>query len=391
MGVLDGFFSTWSNARATFGEGTPPGGAQFDGSATLDQLKSNLDSAAPGSRWSGTAATAYGAANSEHQRVLGELGGLDKRLAAHVDESARIVTAGRNQLDAVRSWVVDAAGSVPNTAEGQRMLIPIVNKGIGQVADIVEKTNGDLNAVGGKIRTVGNEYAALKDQKFAPKEGPGDDVLGVKDKDSDQDVKKRAEEDVRKTLKDGDKDAAGRVDDVLRGIKPYQKLSEEQAAYLHQMQVQQKSMSVQDIYAAEQHLGNHKNVVGDSWQLMSNDDVKYDNPDHRGQQITGSRDQLPDHVKTMMRIGTIADDFNRTGEAEVRDMSEIIKDGRSELQTGTEVDRGMIELSDRLMDNKTPTNEAAVRGIFDSAGRDHQIITDQLVGRNEGGSGRLPP
>jgi EspA/EspE family len=58
VGVLDGFFSTWSNAKATFGEGTPQGGAQFDGSGALNQLKSNLDSAAPGSRWTGTAATA---------------------------------------------------------------------------------------------------------------------------------------------------------------------------------------------------------------------------------------------------------------------------------------------------------------------------------------------
>jgi hypothetical protein len=45
VGVLDGFFSTWSNAKATFGEGTPQGGAQFDGSGALNQLKSNLDSA----------------------------------------------------------------------------------------------------------------------------------------------------------------------------------------------------------------------------------------------------------------------------------------------------------------------------------------------------------
>jgi hypothetical protein len=126
VGVLDGFLSTWSNAKATFGEGAPRGGAQFDASGPLNQLKSDLDSAAPGSRWTGSAATAYGAANSEHQRVIGELGGLDKRLAAHVDESARIVTAGRNELDAVRKWVVDAAGNMPNNAEGQRMLVRLM-------------------------------------------------------------------------------------------------------------------------------------------------------------------------------------------------------------------------------------------------------------------------
>jgi hypothetical protein len=383
VSVLDGFYTTWSNAKATFGEGTPQTGEQYDGSAKLSQAQSTLDSAAPGSRWTGAASTAYGAANAEHQRIIGELSGLDKRLAAQVNQSAEVVANGRTQLDAVRQWVTDAAASVPPGRNQDRILMPIVSKGIGQVMDIVQKTNGELGSIGGKIRGIGGEYTALGDQKFAPKEGTGD-ALGVTGTESDEDIKKRAEEDVRKTLHDGDEEAAARVDKVLHGVAPYEPLTDEEAAYLHQMQVQQKDMSIQDIHAAEQQLGDHKNVIGDSWQLMSNDDVKYDDPDHPGQPITGSRDQLPDHVKTMMTIGTIADDPNRTGETEVRNMAEILKDGRSELQTGTEVDRGMIELSDRLMDYQSPTNEQAVRDIFDSAGRDHQIITDQLLGRNEG-------
>lgn len=386
MSVLDGFLTTWSNARATFGEGTPQGGARFDASAALNGMHDTLGSAAPGSRWTGSAATAYDAANTEHRRVVGELGGLDKRLAAHVDQSAELVAGGRRDLDAVRKWVVDAAASVPRNAAGERMLIPIVNKGIGQVTDIVQKTNGELGVIGEKIRGLGTEYTALGNQKFAQKEGKGDeDASAAKDHESDEEIEKRAEEDVRKTLHDGDQGAAARVDEALHGVTPYEPLSKEESAYLHQMQVQQKDMSIQDIHAAEQKLGDHENVIGDSWQLMSNDDVKYDDPDHPGQQITGSRDQLPDHVKSMMGIGTIADDFNRTGETEVKDMAQIIGDGRVELQTGTEVDRGMIELSDRLMDNPTPINEQAVRDIFDSSGRDHQIITDQLMGRNEGG------
>jgi hypothetical protein len=386
VSVLDGFYTTWSNAKATFGEGTPQTGEQYDGSAALGQAQSTLDSAAPGSRWSGGAATAYAAANAEHQRVVGAVAGLDKSLAAHVNQAAEVVTNGRTQLDAVRTWVSDAAASVPPGKDRDRMLMPIVNKGIGQVIDIVQKTNGELGTIGGAIRSLSGKYDELAKQPFAPKEDKGDEeALGAKGDETDEDdVKKNAEEDVRKTL-EGDQTAAARVDEVLRGIKPYESLSPEEGAYLHQMQAQQKDMSIQDIHAAEQQLGDHENVIGDSWQLMSNDDVKYDDPDHPGQQITGSRDQLPDHVKTMMTIGTIADDANRTGETEIRDMAQILKDGRVELQTGTEVDRGMIELSDRLMDNPSPANEQAVRDIFDSAGRDHQIITDQLLGRNEGG------
>jgi len=40
LGVLDGFESTWSNARSTFGQGTPQEGAQFDNSGQLRQMQS---------------------------------------------------------------------------------------------------------------------------------------------------------------------------------------------------------------------------------------------------------------------------------------------------------------------------------------------------------------
>ena len=75
MSVLDAFLSTWSNARATFGEGVPQPGTGYDQSASLTTLKSDLDQAAPGTHWSGGAATVYGNANTEHQRVIGELMG----------------------------------------------------------------------------------------------------------------------------------------------------------------------------------------------------------------------------------------------------------------------------------------------------------------------------
>ncbi|MDT5112087.1 MAG: hypothetical protein QOE20_3977 [Mycobacterium sp.] len=383
MGVLDGFLSTWSNAKATFGEGAPQGGAQFDASGPLNQLKSDLDSAAPGSRWTGTAAAAYGAANSEHQRVIGELGGLDKRLAVHVDESARIVTAGRNELDAVRKWVVDAAGNVPNNAEGQRMLVPIVNKGIGQVVDIVQKTNGELGSIAGKVRGIRGEYAALGNQKFAPKDGKGDeDVLGVKGDESDDDVKKRAKEDVEKTLKDGDQEAAGRVEKVLGTIKPYNELSPEQAAYLNEMQRQQAGMSIPALHKAEEQLGDKKHIIGDSWQLMSNDDVPRDSGKFADQQ-KGGFDRLPDSVQKILSQNGLASPGVNSGDVnDVKAIAQIVKDGHSELQQGTELDRGMMRLGDRIMDDPNALNsqEDVVRDIFDSAGRDHTIVRDMVTG-----------
>jgi hypothetical protein len=41
------------------------------------------------------------------------------------------------------------------------MLVPIVQKGLAQIGAIVSTSNTELNAVGAKIRQVGNEYARL--------------------------------------------------------------------------------------------------------------------------------------------------------------------------------------------------------------------------------------
>lgn len=196
MSVLNAFLSTWSNARQTFGEGTPQPGKQYDASGALRQAQSTVKSAAPGSKWTGGAANAYGAANTEHGRVLGRLAGLDQRLSAHVDESAQVVSAGRRDLDAVRKWVVDAAASAPQGQAGEQMRMAIVQKGIAQVQEIIQRSNGDLNAIGGKIRGLDGEYQALSDQKFANREGP--QFVGPDGKKDEEEAKKKSPEEVGK-------------------------------------------------------------------------------------------------------------------------------------------------------------------------------------------------
>src|SRR5882757_10961951 len=166
MGVLDAFTSTWSNARSTFGQGTPESGGRHDASGPLGRLQSDLGAAAPGSRWTGSAASAYDATNTEHRRVIGELASLDQRLRAQIDQSAQVVNAGRSNLDAVRKWVLDAAASVPQNASGEKMLTPIVQKGIGEVVEVVKTSNSQLNIIGASIRGLSEEYRALGDQKL---------------------------------------------------------------------------------------------------------------------------------------------------------------------------------------------------------------------------------
>lgn len=168
MGVLDAFMSTWSKARETFGQGVPQTGEQFDQSLPLQQLQTTVASAAPRSRWTGAGAAAYQTTNKDHGKVFAQLASLDQRLGQHVTASSRVVTARRENLDAVRKWVVDAAASVPPGKNREQLLMPIVQKGLGKVSEIVTKANGDLSVIGGKIRSLGGEYDALRNQKFAP-------------------------------------------------------------------------------------------------------------------------------------------------------------------------------------------------------------------------------
>ncbi|MGV0656232.1 EspA/EspE family type VII secretion system effector [Mycolicibacterium thermoresistibile] len=81
MSVLDAFFLNWRDARETFGEGAPQTGEQFDHSAQFRELETQLESTDPGDTWTGAAADAYGAVNTEHRRVIGELANLDQRSA----------------------------------------------------------------------------------------------------------------------------------------------------------------------------------------------------------------------------------------------------------------------------------------------------------------------
>ncbi len=332
MSVLNAFLATWSNARQTFGAGSPEGGAQFDSSPTLRQLESDVQSAAPGSRWTGTASSAYETANQDHGRVLGQMAGLDQRVAAEVDRSAQLIVAGRRDLDAVRKWVVDAASSVPQNAAGERMLLPIVQKGIGQLIDIIQRSNGDLNAIGGTIRAIGEEYHALGNQKFAPKEGG--EFIGPPDQTRTLVERPRR---TSKTRSAATKRPRNASDEVLGGIKPGQELTAEQGSYLSQLQAQQNGMSVEELKTAEQRLGDHKDIIGDSWQLMSNDDVRFpktatdvDALDDPNTRVKGGFDQLPQSVQ---------ESLHNAGDLTPMDDTNVLKHDQ-DLQAISQIVRG---------------------------------------------------
>ena len=166
MTVIDAFLSTWSHTRRAFGDGTPVSGAQYDNSDNLRQLEASLESAGPRSRWSGSAATNYDEANTKQRRAIGQLAGLEQRLASEIDRSAQVVESGRRDLETVRQRIVDAVASVPENQAGERMKIAIAQIGLAQLQEIVQRSNAESNAIGEKIRGLGDEYQALDNYRL---------------------------------------------------------------------------------------------------------------------------------------------------------------------------------------------------------------------------------
>jgi hypothetical protein len=410
VSVLNAFLATYSYARQTFGQGSPAAGTQFDSSGPLRQQQANVETAAPGARWTGTAAGAYGNVNQEHGRVLGELAGLDQRLAREVDQSAAVVAAGRRDLDKVRKWVLDAASRVPRTPAGERMLVPIVHKGIGDVAGIVQRSNSQLNGVGGRIRGIGTEYQALGNQKFGglPETGPGD---GRGDGVPPPVDPKQAEHDVHQVL------AGKATPEELARVRAGLTLSPDQhAAYdggrhvdlggqqkqiLGQMQAQMHGMSIDDIRTAEQRLGGDKGLIGDSMQMMSGDKFDYAKvPLEVGApgSLTetsegGNGNQLPTSVKDLLSQPAVKTDTSivpGTGvqtiteypnKDDLRTLAGIVQDGSPSVQQGTYLDKGLMDRGAEML--AAEENEKTIPGMV-AANQEHVDPTVQDILRATG-------
>lgn len=169
MSALNAFLTTWSQARATFGDGTPTDGTDFDQSARVGDVQRHVAAAAPNASWSGAASQAYAERNTKQADELSRFGDLDRRIGTELRNSAAVVAAGRNNLDAVRKWVFDAAATVPNTVAGQRLLLPLISRGVEDMQSIVLKSNTSIAEIADRIRWLGNGYDELgRDQ---PKRG----------------------------------------------------------------------------------------------------------------------------------------------------------------------------------------------------------------------------
>jgi len=414
VGVLDGFDSTWTNARTTFGQGAPQDGSRYDNSGQLREMKSTVQAAKPTSSWLGSASDSYSTANERHARTLGVMADLDQKLRAEVDRSAQVVSAGRQNLDAVRQWVYDAAASVPPGKTREQMLYPIVSKGAGEIAEIIRKSNGDLNTIAGRIRDLGNEYQLLGDKKLAGGDGKDkDDPLGAPGADDEEEIKRRAQRDVKAAL-DGDKDAIQRVRNVLNTITPQQqsgqpKLNAEQQAYLSQMQAQQRLRSVEQLKECADR--GARDIMADSWQLMSNPKIEFpktesvDGALQGDEMVKGGFDKLPPSVQSVIQSPGIE------RHQDLQTITDIVKGGNAagHFQHDTDLDRGLMhKVADMMEDPRwrsddppfdIPGNwpwetprpphaelERVAQDIFSVVGNDHQVVHDAVTGNVQPGN-----
>lgn len=215
----------------------------------------------------------------------------------------------------------------------------------------------------------------------------------------------QAERDVHAALA-GVQAAASRVNAILNSFSPEQlagraPLSAEQASILSQLQAQQHGMSMEALQTAEQRLGDQREMIPNSWQLMSNPALAFPRTDLKPGVLQGTETarggfgQLPDGVRQALEAPwTIY--YTMTGEMYVagdpsQAVANIVRQGRSSFETNTELDRRMLARASAMMNATFGLSthpefpfalqfDPIVAHIFSAVSADHQVVHDMLTG-----------
>jgi hypothetical protein len=209
----------------------------------------------------------------------------------------------------------------------------------------------------------------------------------------------QAEKDVQGAL-GGNQAAASRLNAVLDSITADQRagkvpLTAEQASVLSQLQAQEHGMSIDALKAAEQRLGDQKDLIGNSWQLMSNPNITFPQTPFKigatqvSDTVKGGATQLPESVQQALNSpGVLYTDQMNT-------IAGIVKDGNPAFQTNTELDRGMIRKASTMMNapiwqqdpasngqnvGRDPALDPAVSNVLSAVSADHQVVHDTMTG-----------
>lgn len=221
---------------------------------------------------------------------------------------------------------------------------------------------------------------------------------------------RQAERDVHSALA-GDKSAASRVNSVLNSITADQRagkapLTPDQASVLSQLQAQQHGMSIEELSTAEQRLGDQRDMVANSWQLMSNPALTFPRTDLEPgalqgiYMVNGSEAQLPESVMQALTApwsqyyDLVVGQLLAAGDP-MKAVTDIVRHGRPSFQTNTGLDRQMLARASAMMDatfgeSVTPAQarlgalafDPLVANIFAAVSPDHQVVHDRLTGES---------
>lgn len=285
---------------------------------------------------------------------------ISNELMIHADEcdqASRDLESAASEVESVKSeWgrlqrMADHWGIVINTADGSlSWYTPADPEDAAEMerrADLVEREINDLVR---RADAIDERLSAAVEDAISDMA----DALGTDHIEDSADARRTVEEALA-----GNQDSATQVQSVLDSIRPDQVAGTEpltplQSQVLSQMQAQQHGMSVPELTAAEQRLGDGKGIMADSWQLMSNPDMHFakteltpgalDNPDN----ITGGGfGQLPTSVQGVLT----SKGMSQLGE--MTQVTNIVKDGNGNFRHGTELNRSMLNKATEMMSSET--------------------------------------
>ena len=284
---------------------------------------------------------------------------------------------------------------------------------IGQhIADLEQQAIGKTSAALKLVGHIRDMYAELLHRlmtRMRAQDGyDSAPVMGLAGQESA--LPELAEREVHAALA-GDQRAASRVNQVLNSITAEQRagnvpLSAEQASVLSQLQAQQHGMSINDLSTAEERLGDQRQMIGNSWQLMSNPCILFPKTELKpgGQQgsetLKGGAAQLPKSVQQAFDSPWVPYNDVVVGSALVSSdpmkiIANIVKQGNPAFQTNTDLDRRMIRRASAMMDatfgESKPADGAQIRlrdiafaqivsDMLGAVSPDHQVVHDALTG-----------
>ncbi|OBK96000.1 hypothetical protein A5645_10775 [Mycobacterium asiaticum] len=270
----------------------------------------------------------------------------------------------------------------------------------------VEETAAAAHQVG-SIRDMYSERLHHLTMRMRTKDGY--DAAPIENLDGyEAESPEQAEQDVHAALA-GNQAAASRVNQVLDSITAEQlagttPLTGDQASVLSQLQAQQHGMSVDALAAAERRLGDQRQMIANSWQLMSNPAIVFPRTELKpgarqgSDTMRGGATQLPVSVQeafdapfeihTDAAVGPIL-----TGDP-MRMLTDIVMRSNPAFQTNTDLDRRMIRRAAVVMDGtlgpvppaevhiamRDDVFDPFVRDMLAAVSPDHPVVHDMLTG-----------